>query len=109
MANRHLSHVRDCYSASSFSLDSLKLCLVHTLNLVLPIISFVPITNEFSPSKPPLLTLAQNIGLLFGAMFWGFGCDVFGRRVRTNTFFVLFLPCLNHADNLFVALSGPSI
>lgn len=33
-----------------------------------------PITNEFSPSKPPLLSLSQNIGLLVGAMFWGFGC-----------------------------------
>jgi len=35
-----------------------------------------PITNEFSPTKPPLLSLAQNIGLLLGAMFWGFGCMV---------------------------------
>lgn len=33
-----------------------------------------PITNEFSPTKPPLLSLSQNIGLLVGAMFWGFGC-----------------------------------
>lgn len=43
-----------------------------------------PISNEFSPSRPPLLTLAQNIGLLVGAMFWGFGCDVFGRRWAFN-------------------------
>ncbi|GME26663.1 membrane transporter [Neofusicoccum parvum] len=43
-----------------------------------------PITNEFNPSKPPLLSLAQNIGLLAGAMFWGFGCDVFGRRWAFN-------------------------
>ena len=43
-----------------------------------------PVTNEFLPTKPPLLTLAQNIGLLFGAMFWGFGCDVFGRRWAFN-------------------------
>ncbi|KAM0165345.1 hypothetical protein ACHAPG_000013 [Botrytis cinerea] len=42
------------------------------------------ITNEFSPRHPPLLTLAQNIGLLAGAMFWGFGCDVFGRRLAFN-------------------------
>lgn len=42
------------------------------------------ITNEFSPKHPPLLTLAQNIGLLAGAMFWGFGCDVFGRRLAFN-------------------------
>lgn len=45
---------------------------------------FTPITNEFNPSQPPLLTLAQNIGLLFGAMFWGFGCDVFGRKWAFN-------------------------
>ena len=43
-----------------------------------------PVTNEFLPTKPPLLTLAQNIGLLFGAMFWGFGCDIFGRRWAFN-------------------------
>jgi MFS family permease len=43
-----------------------------------------PVANEFSPPRPPMLTLAQNIGLLFGAMFWGFGCDVFGRRWAFN-------------------------
>ena len=45
---------------------------------------FTPITNEFGPTRPPLLTLAQNIGLLFGAMCWGFGCDVFGRKWAFN-------------------------
>ncbi|KAK5057508.1 hypothetical protein LTR84_011508 [Exophiala bonariae] len=45
---------------------------------------FTPITNEFSPTRPPLLTLSQNIGLLAGAMFWGFGCDLFGRRLAFN-------------------------
>jgi MFS family permease len=44
----------------------------------------VPISLEFKPSKPPLLSLAQNIGLLAGAMFWGFGCDIFGRRWAFN-------------------------
>jgi MFS family permease len=43
-----------------------------------------PISNEFLPSKPPLLTLAQNIGLLVGAAFWGFGCDIFGRKWGFN-------------------------
>ena len=38
-------------------------------SLILP-----AITSEFSPSKPPLLSLSQNIGLLVGAIFWGFGC-----------------------------------
>ncbi|KAI1082112.1 MFS general substrate transporter [Whalleya microplaca] len=45
---------------------------------------FTAINNEFSPARPPLLTLAQNIGLLAGAMFWGFGCDIFGRRWAFN-------------------------
>ncbi|KAH6989567.1 major facilitator superfamily domain-containing protein [Ilyonectria sp. MPI-CAGE-AT-0026] len=45
---------------------------------------FTPIANEFAPAHPPLLTLAQNIGLLGGAMFWGFGCDIFGRKLAFN-------------------------
>lgn len=45
---------------------------------------FTPITNEFTPNRPPLLTLAQNIGLLAGAVFWGFGCDIFGRKWGFN-------------------------
>ncbi|CAM1503545.1 Fc.00g011360.m01.CDS01 [Cosmosporella sp. VM-42] len=45
---------------------------------------FTPITNEFAPHRPPMLTLAQNIGLLGGAMFWGFGCDIFGRKWAFN-------------------------
>jgi MFS family permease len=45
---------------------------------------FTPVTNEFSPARPPLLTLSQNIGLLAGALFWGFGCDVFGRKWAFN-------------------------
>lgn len=43
-----------------------------------------PLSYEFAVSKPPLLTLAQNIGLLVGAVFWGFGCDIFGRRWAFN-------------------------
>ena len=35
-----------------------------------------PIANEFNATKPPLLSLSQNIGLLVGAIFWGFGCMV---------------------------------
>ncbi|CAN9293647.1 unnamed protein product [Alternaria alternata] len=45
---------------------------------------FTPVSNEFSPTRPPLLSLSQNIGLLFGAVFWGFGCDIFGRRWAFN-------------------------
>ncbi|QPH05217.1 hypothetical protein C2857_002891 [Epichloe festucae Fl1] len=43
-----------------------------------------PLTSEFGVSRPPLFTLAQNIGLLAGAVFWGFGCDVFGRKLGFN-------------------------
>jgi MFS family permease len=45
---------------------------------------FTPVANEFNPNRPPLLTLAQNIGLLAGAVFWGFGCDIFGRKWAFN-------------------------
>ena len=41
-------------------------------SLILP-----AITKEFKPSKPPLLSLSQNIGLLVGAIFWGFGCSLY--------------------------------
>ncbi|KAF2280072.1 MFS general substrate transporter [Westerdykella ornata] len=50
-----------------------------TTSLILP-----PITLEFLPQRPPYLTLAQNLGLLVGALFWGFGCDLFGRRWAFN-------------------------
>lgn len=43
-----------------------------------------PVVNEFHPAKGPLLTLSQNIGLLAGAIFWGFGCDIFGRKPAFN-------------------------
>ena len=40
--------------------------------------------KEFVPERPTFLTLSQNIGLLAGAVFWGFGCDVFGRKWAFN-------------------------
>ena len=43
-----------------------------------------PIANEFLPDRPPIFTLSQNIGLLIGAAFWGFGCDIFGRKWGFN-------------------------
>ena len=48
-------------------------------SLILPAVAL-----EYSPPKPPILSLSQNIGLLAGAIFWGFGCDVFGRRWAFN-------------------------
>ncbi|KAF2191359.1 MFS general substrate transporter [Zopfia rhizophila CBS 207.26] len=48
-------------------------------SLILP-----PVKYEFRPGRAPFLPLAQNIGLLMGALFWGFGCDIFGRRWAFN-------------------------
>jgi len=45
---------------------------------------FAPVKYEFQPTRAPFLSLAQNIGLLAGAIFWGFGCDIFGRRWAFN-------------------------
>jgi len=44
---------------------------------------FTPTVNEFH-FQGPFLTLSQNIGLLVGAMFWGLGSDVWGRRWSFN-------------------------
>lgn len=59
-----------------------------------------PIASEFRPSRPPLLTLAQNIGLLAGAIFWGFGCDVFGRKWGFVGVHIVVLRSTNDVDGL---------
>ncbi|EIW56752.1 MFS general substrate transporter [Trametes versicolor FP-101664 SS1] len=42
-----------------------------------------PVVNEFH-FNGPFLSLALNIGLFVGAVFWGLGCDVWGRRWSFN-------------------------
>ncbi|KAF9268793.1 MFS general substrate transporter [Marasmius fiardii PR-910] len=42
-----------------------------------------PVVSEFK-FNAPFLTLAANIGLLVGAVFWSFGCDVWGRKWSFN-------------------------
>lgn len=42
-----------------------------------------PVVNEFA-FKGPFLKLGQNIGLLVGAVFWGIGSDVWGRKLAFN-------------------------
>lgn len=42
-----------------------------------------PVINEFA-FQGPFLKLGQNIGLLVGAVFWGVGSDVWGRRPSFN-------------------------
>ncbi|KAL0579739.1 hypothetical protein V5O48_002233 [Marasmius crinis-equi] len=43
----------------------------------------VAFTAEFN-FNGPFLALAANVGLLVGAVFWSFGCDVWGRRWSFN-------------------------
>ncbi|KAF8153781.1 major facilitator superfamily domain-containing protein [Crassisporium funariophilum] len=38
-----------------------------------------PVVDEFN-FNAPFLSLAANAGLLVGALFWGLGCDIWGRR-----------------------------
>ena len=45
---------------------------------------FTPILNELNPPAGPLLTLAQNIGLLVGAFTFGLLSDITGRRFAFN-------------------------
>ncbi|KAJ3508855.1 hypothetical protein NLJ89_g5529 [Agrocybe chaxingu] len=42
-----------------------------------------PIVAEFN-FNPPFLSLAVNAGLLVGAIFWGLGCDIWGRKLCFN-------------------------
>lgn len=52
-----------------------------------PIVTSLILTavgNEFKPAYNAYLSLSQNIGLLIGAIFWGFGCDLFGRKWAFN-------------------------
>lgn len=49
-----------------------------------------PVLVEFAGSQPAWIKLAQNIGLLAGAFFWGLGSDVWGRRISFNiTLFIV--------------------
>ena len=84
-----------CFQLSPFNdichTDHLQLFIVigfgWAMDNLWPIVTslvFTPISNEFNPTRPSFLTLSQNIGLLFGAVYWGFGCDIFGRRWAFN-------------------------
>ena len=42
-----------------------------------------PVVSEFQFNSP-FLSLASNIGLFAGAVFWGIGCDIWGRRWSFN-------------------------
>lgn len=50
--------------------------------------------------KAPFVTLAQNIGLLFGALFWSLSSDIIGRRWAFNLTFLI--------TGVFAVISGLS-
>jgi len=39
---------------------------------------------EFNPSYPRGLTIAAYVGMLVGALFWGIGADIIGRKYAFN-------------------------
>ncbi|TBU23728.1 membrane transporter [Dichomitus squalens] len=43
-----------------------------------------PVVLEFVGTKGPFILLPQTIGLLVGAVFWGVGCHLWGRRWSFN-------------------------
>jgi hypothetical protein len=44
---------------------------------------------EFKPSYPNGLTIAAYVGMLIGALFWGFTADIMGRKVAFNVSLVI--------------------
>jgi MFS family permease len=42
------------------------------------------VTREFNPSYPKGVLVANNIGLLAGALFWGLTADIVGRKWAFN-------------------------
>jgi hypothetical protein len=60
--------------------------LVDSLSIPTQVVTgliFTPVINEFT-FKGPFLKLGQNIGLLVGAVFWGIGSDIWGRRYHPS-------------------------
>lgn len=49
------------------------------MNQIVTSLIFTPVVSEFG-FRGEWLKLAQNIGLLVGAAFWGVACDIWGRQ-----------------------------
>ena len=55
-----------------------------SLVLLLQSIIATQAAYEFSPTYPRALTIAVYVGMLIGALFWGLGADIIGRRFAFN-------------------------
>jgi len=65
-----------------------------------------PVVNEFH-FNGPFLSLASNVGLLVGAVFWGLGCDIWGRRyLRTLLESFIFHVIPRWSFNITLAIAG---
>lgn len=79
-----------CLNGFGYAVDSLIL-------LIQSIIS-TQARLEFNPSYSTGLTIAVYVGMLVGAIFWGFSADIIGRRFAFN--FSLFI------SSMFTIVAG---
>lgn len=54
------------------------------LQLSLQGIIATQVVYEFQPSYKKGLTIAVYVGMLVGALFWGFSADIIGRKIAFN-------------------------
>jgi MFS family permease len=54
------------------------------LILLIQSVISVQARKEFHPGYPTGLTIAVYVGMLVGAIFWGFSADIIGRRFAFN-------------------------
>jgi MFS family permease len=66
-----------CLTGFGYAADSLI--------LLLQSITAVSAAAEFHPFFKNGLTIAVYVGMLVGALFWGLGADIIGRRIAFNT------------------------
>ncbi|EMD40259.1 major facilitator superfamily protein mfs3 [Gelatoporia subvermispora B] len=71
------------YAVALIHHDGFRVDVVNNLWPVVTSLVFDPAVNEFH-FQGPFLTLSQSVGLLLGAVFWGLGSDVWGRRLSFN-------------------------
>jgi MFS family permease len=57
---------------------------VDSLILLLQSIVAGQATLEFNPAYPRALTISVYVGMLVGALFWGLGADIIGRKFSFN-------------------------
>ena len=62
---------------------------VDSLTLLIQSIIAGQAALEFNPGYPNGLTIAAYVGMLVGALFWGIGADVIGRKIAFNVSLII--------------------